>query len=382
MWDMILPVALWGHFLRQGPVPAPVPVVDHPSVPEATPFPWDQLRPAAWSESALAAWLAAGQVSWPDAGILGAVRWVRTVSDRADIARRLGDPANVRLALRHRGALAAVITPWPLWRAIARRILGEDAELAAPRPPTPVERAFVAVAVADGLGRAGVDATVELSEDVSRPPPGAVAIELTVTAPVAAELMIVVPHLPPPPRRPLADLIRSRGDRLPTVTTDLELARGRIGRDALAELRRHDVLMVGPATPILRVGAGAVHVALDRGGRGLIVQTPYRRAAAMIDDASPDPESLGHDLIVPLTVVVAELSVSARQLLELIPGQVLATGRPVGTTVEVRAAARTIARGELVTVDGVLGVRVTEVVGATSDELVGAAPPMIVPASR
>ena len=75
-------------------------------------------------------------------------------------------------------------------------------------------------------------------------------------------------------------------------------------------------------------------------------------------------EELATDLEIPLAIVAGDVSVSARSLLELAPGQVLSLGRSLGGPVELRAGARTLARGELVEVEGELGVRITELVDA------------------
>ena len=75
-----------------------------------------------------------------------------------------------------------------------------------------------------------------------------------------------------------------------------------------------------------------------------------------------DPaELLAADLRVSLSIVVGEVEVPARALLELAPGQVLGLAAPVGGPVELRAGGQIVARGELVTVDGHLGVRVIDV---------------------
>jgi flagellar motor switch/type III secretory pathway protein FliN len=75
-------------------------------------------------------------------------------------------------------------------------------------------------------------------------------------------------------------------------------------------------------------------------------------------------EELANDLDLPLAVVAGDVTLSARALLELTPGQVLSLGRTLGGPVELRAGARTLARGELVEIDGELGVRITELVDA------------------
>ena len=62
-------------------------------------------------------------------------------------------------------------------------------------------------------------------------------------------------------------------------------------------------------------------------------------------------------------VVVAELgrtTVTGREVAAWCPGAVVALGRPLGGPVDLLAGGRLLARGELVDVDGEVGVRVTE----------------------
>jgi flagellar motor switch/type III secretory pathway protein FliN len=51
---------------------------------------------------------------------------------------------------------------------------------------------------------------------------------------------------------------------------------------------------------------------------------------------------------------------SVAELLALAPGAVIGLGRPLGAPVELCAGEKLLARGELVDVDGELGVKVTE----------------------
>lgn len=61
---------------------------------------------------------------------------------------------------------------------------------------------------------------------------------------------------------------------------------------------------------------------------------------------------------VTLTIELARLSVPLGEVATLAPGAVLETGRPIGGSVVIRTARGPIARGELVDVDGEVGVRV------------------------
>lgn len=78
----------------------------------------------------------------------------------------------------------------------------------------------------------------------------------------------------------------------------------------------------------------------------------------MSDDASP-LEAMG-DTPVQLTVELARLSVPLGELASLAPGAVLRTGRPLGEPVQLRAGDRVIGQGELVEVEGELGVRLLD----------------------
>jgi type III secretion protein Q len=69
-------------------------------------------------------------------------------------------------------------------------------------------------------------------------------------------------------------------------------------------------------------------------------------------------ERLG-DAPVEVTVELARFSLALEELGRIAPGEVLVTGRAVGERVVLRAADRAIATGELVDVDGEVGVRVT-----------------------
>lgn len=64
---------------------------------------------------------------------------------------------------------------------------------------------------------------------------------------------------------------------------------------------------------------------------------------------------------VELVAEVGRLRLSGKELLELEPGAVLPLGRPTGATVDLTCAGRSVARGELVDVEGEIGVRLTEI---------------------
>jgi type III secretion system YscQ/HrcQ family protein len=75
---------------------------------------------------------------------------------------------------------------------------------------------------------------------------------------------------------------------------------------------------------------------------------------------SPEATARLAELPVTLTVSLGELTLSAADVARLAPGAVIELDRPVGEPVEIRAGERPLARGELVDVDGALGVRIVE----------------------
>jgi hypothetical protein len=310
-------------------------------------FPWTSLPKADRRTSRLAALVAA----WARPSIE-----VRAVAVRP-LAERLTDPTAGVVRLRFAGAKAYVVVGGMQARALAQRILGGPDELPAPRPLTPAERAVLAVVVAQIVDELDLAVEVEPTElgaaQVAAELGDAAVVELE-TAHGPAALVLPVAILLAPPRAPLADLPLDRLDGLELPAT-LVLAATRLDRTALAGLRARDVVVadrLGPRNSCeIRVGRGAFRGLVTPNGR-VTVQASYARA--------PMDETLGDDATVEIAVAVGDVRMSVRSLLELQVGQVVELGRPLGSAVELRVGAKVIARGELVDVDGDLGVRVTQ----------------------
>lgn len=71
-------------------------------------------------------------------------------------------------------------------------------------------------------------------------------------------------------------------------------------------------------------------------------------------------ESLS-DVEIELSIELARLEMPVAEVAALAPGVVVTTGRLVGERVAVRAGERVIAWGEVVDVEGEVGVRITEI---------------------
>ncbi len=85
-------------------------------------------------------------------------------------------------------------------------------------------------------------------------------------------------------------------------------------------------------------------------------------------EPEPEPEKksnlpdeileMSSDIPVQLVAVVGKTTVSVKELMNYQMGQVIDLGRPPGETVDLVASGKLFARGELVDIDGKLGVRI------------------------
>lgn len=186
-----------------------------------------------------------------------------------------------------------------------------------------------------------------------------------------------------PPRPPgwLRSLWQGR-ERLSGTSTQLvlEAGYGFLRSQEVLALSVGDVVLLdhfGPRPitggPVwLRLGGGVFPGHLD--GAGVtVIGSFYLRAQAMADQQSDDSaaasetgdtlnESLLRELPVQITCEIGRVTLSAKEVLELRPGAVLPVGRPLAGPVDLTAGGRVLARGELVDVEGEIGVRITEIV--------------------
>jgi hypothetical protein len=286
------------------------------------------------------------------------------------------DPDGAVAVVRGGPAPVLAIGGGGLVRGLAQAILGGPDELAAARPPTVAEQAVWGLAVAaviDAVARDGALA-VEPSRIAPAMVAGAAMVELAVDAlsastdrdtgaVVRGPAWIAVPAAVldrPPPGLPLAALA-DRAGWLEEVSVDapVVIAQAAVTLAELAGLQPRDAIIVGaigePGAGSLRVGRGelAVTIAGEPGADRVTVRGRYQRGRM--------DETLGDDLTVELAVSAGTVEVSARKLLELAPGEVLALGRPAGGEVELVVGRRVFGKGELIDVDGELAVRVLSV---------------------
>ncbi len=191
--------------------------------------------------------------------------------------------------------------------------------------------------------------------------------------------------VPPPPSQSALRRAWERRQRLYDVPVSLciEAGYGFLPGHEVLGLQPQDIVLLdhfGPKPIVggavwLRLGGGVFPAHLD--GAGVTVLGSFHlRAQAMsqatsepkseqtsVNDASPTAnDALLRELPVQITCEVGRVSLSGREVLELRPGAVLPVGRPLAGPVDLTTSGRLIARGELVDVEGEIGVRVTEVV--------------------
>jgi hypothetical protein len=327
--------------------------------PSFSPFPFDRVpritRRDAAIESALARWvvprhgaklaaLLGGPVRARFAGIVPGTG----LGTGPGLGLGLGlDPHAAVAELRLHGLAIRLTGSARPVRALAQRLLGGPLELDAPRPLTVAEHAIFCLAVAAAITDLAVPAEVwPLEPSVARAGaivvafelalPGGLATPMTVTAELPADVVVRAP----PQRPPHA----WRFD-LPIVVGRCTLARASVAALAVRDVitvERHLALVLAGGEIGLDAPAGAVEAR---------VATEYvARDMALVDDAHLE-----------VTVQLGATRLSLRQLGELAVGQLIALGRPLAGPYEVRAAGRVVGQGELVDIDGELGVRIVSI---------------------
>jgi type III secretion protein Q len=340
--------------------------------PDVRDVPWHALPSASARDgelvAALASWTGASGRAVAAVPGIGEVRLAIGRAHRLSgpaLAARLADPTAVAVVVRAGSVAAHLVAPAELVRSLGQRLLGGPDELAAGRPTTPAERGaflYAAAAVAAALTpRAQVEPT-------SATPAGlgaaaeATVVDIVVGGAAIGQLALVVPPSLALSRRwqALASLAGGRGAWLDEAEVEAVavVATCALTAAEIAGLRRRDVVVVDRVGDVdsvqLRTARGWIPARLASNQSGLTVNGAYERGTFV-------QESLGDDATIEVQVAAGTVTLSVRRLLELAPGQVLSLGRPLGGPVELRVGRRVIGRGELVDVDGELGVRMVAI---------------------
>lgn len=304
-------------------------------------------------------------------------------------------PLGARLALEIEPRLAAVVVD---------RVLGGTGDDAPPHPGalTEAERGVLAYVVARGLA-AGAGGALRLSDVVTTPEALRVALgepregagwlvwslRVRVGAHVGMARAWIPEALLDRTRRP-APLDEAAAAVLGALSVSVAVESGRAALPAseLAGLRAGDVVVLdaasarpceggleGEVVARVRGGASRWRCALEpAGGDGvrLVVRAREQGPAVSRRDRTSGGARMDEDggragarmleaagdVPVELVVELARFEMPLAEIAALAPGEVLGTGRALGERVLLRAGDRVVATGELVDVEGELGVRV------------------------
>ena len=182
-------------------------------------------------------------------------------------------------------------------------------------------------------------------------------------------------EFPPPALAALGDL---------PISVPVVVGAAQALRSELASLSRGDAWVAGSGFWIDRSGTGRgaliggrgeLGVAVDLASDGRIVVRGDRvgissdpnGAMADSDQTTGQLADVVLDQPIVVRVELGAVTLTAREWAALRAGDVIETGRRVAEPVTLRVAGREVARGELVNVEGELGVRILEILEPTGD---------------
>lgn len=334
--------------------------------PSFSPYPFERLRKVSRREAAFESALARVLDARPPA-FAKLVRLAEgPVSVRIAGTRPSLDPHASLAEVRTAGFAILVAAPSRPVRALAQRLLGGPDELDAPRPLTSAEHGIWCLVVAAALADFAIDGQVWPAFDQPLPRtevptlaghararadgfaptlPGTradhVAIELAV---VLGNVVTTVAVFVPPEIE-----LRAAAGRRRNWSFDIPVVVGRaaIPRAALAGLAVRDIVTI-ERTLELEIGDGRIG----------LTAAPRAVEATVATGYIPRDMALPDDAHLELTVQLGTTRLSLRALAELAVGQIVSLGRPLAGPFDVRAGGRLVGQGELIDVDGELGVRI------------------------
>ncbi|MFO0685891.1 MAG: FliM/FliN family flagellar motor switch protein [Sandaracinus sp.] len=323
------------------------------------------------------------------AAVLGAEVHARTMPLTVERAEAAADRAGVGVGLVLAGleARAVFVLAPAIARVVADRAVGgTGADVAlGPAPLSRGEAGLVGYVLGRALARAGAPMSLldtAPARDVLRgwgpARIGCVAFELRVAEAIGhGALYVSLAALPA-----IAPAARAIDPTLP-VRASLRVGRAILSGAACAALLPGDVLIpdeLGLDPRIARTGRGELVIARSarrfelaladgtwRVARALgspaprAPTRPRRRKDVPMQPSDSDTRESLSDVEIELSIELARLEMPVAEVAALAPGVVVTTGRLVGERVAVRAGERVIAWGEVVDVEGEVGVRITEI---------------------
>ncbi len=356
---------------------------------QVSPYPWDALdaqsrasvRAGAEARRRLSRSLRPGQIGEALASVLSAETElvVQRIRARSQPSQRPG--ARVGLELADGSAELYLFVENDLAAAALSRVLGRPVQLGSPDASLDPSLSGALSALAVEVARhAGTTVPLTLRRG---PPSQAAGVELDATLlvdgrPYAVSAWVRTP--PEPTRQAPPEPDPSRLEQI-EVALCLVAARSLASRVELAEFAPGAAWMPGDGWWIDADGAGYGALAGPGAELGFGVTFPpgggivlrgdtiaLGADATMTESDDTRVDALGEaalDAPVVVRVEIGTVTLSARKWAELEPGDVIETGRRIGEPVVLRVAGRELARGELVNVEGELGVRIRELSGDT-----------------
>jgi type III secretion system YscQ/HrcQ family protein len=285
----------------------------------------------------------------------------------------------VRLELSD-GSLVVIALEPALASALVGRVLGRHVALTAPTTPLDATLTGALAAILIEIARrSGVQEPLVCATRAIAPGSSCVRVSATVLfegKPHTARSW-VMPSEAVRTSAPAVELAALGDLEVPLqLVASLSLA----SPDDLAALRPGDAWLPGAGWWIDRNATGRAALAAPGGERGIAVALAPSGAVVvgdgvvelgldLEDSMSSARDDVGGaltdavlDAPVVVRVEVGAVSLSAREWAALRPGDVIETGRRINDPVVLRVAGREVARGELVEVEGELGVRIREIV--------------------
>ena len=259
------------------------------------------------------------------------------------------------------------------------------------RRPTPIESGIVAATIGALLRAASRHASLDL-EATDWAPSGLIEIHLSVGCTIFRESVRVQVPLVWIPERPVADRAQHIADAQLEIPVAVECARTILAAGEWSAAGVGDGIVfdgcrvAGPESSwSVRVGCGsfAADGEMRTDGSVLItsevrfLDTPARtdRASTRVDsqrnlrmEHEDKQSNLAMLAAAPVEVIaeIGQIFMRADDVVALRPGSIIALNRPRSGVVELKVGGRPWATGEMVDIDGELGVRLTDVIAAPS----------------
>ncbi|MFT3699120.1 MAG: FliM/FliN family flagellar motor switch protein [Kofleriaceae bacterium] len=270
---------------------------------------------------------------------------------------RLDDPHAAACDVRLGGHSIVVRGSSPFVRWVAQKLLSGVEEADAPRELTEAEKAiwvlFVATIV-DDFKITGAE--VWERQEIQAPNSGSLVTVQSLVAGHSCTIELLVPPalvLSAPPARVPAWADRVMIDAR-AIVGRCELSRNDISRLKVRSIVTLDRPIGGPI--------GQAELTFLGGAIGISTSPAEPLVARVTTEYIPRAMPILDDARVELTVGLGTTTLSLRQAQGLAVGEVVKLGRPLAGPFEIRAAGTLIGQGELVDVDGELGVRIVSLV--------------------